>query len=79
LRAVFLYGPDFITMRILYTILFFTDTILLICLSYLFLQLADNGGKLGALILIFSGMLVSICLLILLLRIYIKQPPGKRP
>jgi hypothetical protein len=66
-------------MRILYTILFFTDTILLICLSYLFLQLADNGGKLRTLILIFSGILLSICLLILLLRKYINQPSGRRP
>ncbi|HVV06776.1 MAG TPA: hypothetical protein VHC96_21240 [Puia sp.] len=64
-------------MRSLYTILFFADTILLICLSWIFLQKIDSGGKTWVLILIFSGIVASIFLLIFLLINYVKQPPRR--
>ncbi|HTI07239.1 MAG TPA: hypothetical protein VL832_01750 [Puia sp.] len=60
-------------MRILYTILFFADTLLLLSLSYLFLHKLDSGGSAGGLTLIFAGIIASIFLLILLLRSYIKR------
>ena len=60
-------------MRTLYTILFFADTLLLLSLSYLFLRKLDSGSSAGVLVLIFSGMIASIFMLILLLRNYIKR------
>src|SRR6266705_1298712 len=79
LRAVFLYGLHiFLKMRILYTILFFVDTLLLVFLTYLFLQKIDTGGNAWILILIFAGIVASIFLLVLLLKSYIRQPPGRR-
>jgi len=65
-------------MRNLYTILFFADTILLVCLSYLFLQDIDNGSKAWVLILTFSGIAASIIVMVFLLSRYIKHPPGRR-
>ena len=64
-------------MRTLYAILFFADTLLLTCLSYFFLRELDDGGAVGALILIFPGMIASIFLLVILLKSYIKQPSDK--
>ncbi|HEX9514187.1 MAG TPA: hypothetical protein VF939_27030 [Puia sp.] len=59
-------------MKTLYTILFFADSLLLMCLSYLFLHKLDNNSPAGVLVLIFSGIVTSIFLLVLLLRRYIK-------
>ena len=64
-------------MRTLYMILFFADTLLLICLSYLFLRELDDGAAIGALVLTFPGMIASIFLLVVLLKSYIRQPPDK--
>ncbi|HMI63985.1 MAG TPA: hypothetical protein VK518_23875 [Puia sp.] len=64
-------------MRTLYTILFFADTLLLICLSYLFLRELDDGGAIGALVLIFPGMIASIFLLVVLLKSYVNQTSDK--
>ena len=64
-------------MRTLYTILFFADTLLLTCLTYFFLRELDDGGAIGALVLIFPGMIASIFLLVVLLKSYIKQPSDK--
>jgi hypothetical protein len=64
-------------MRYLYTILFFADTLLFLYLSFLFLLKCDNGASPGTLVLIFSGIVISIFLLTLLLRAYLKLPPGK--
>ncbi len=64
-------------MRTLYTILFFAGTLALTCLSYLFLHKLDHGGPIGALVLIFSGIVASIFLLVVLLKNYIKQPSDK--
>ena len=64
-------------MKYLYTILFFTDTLLFLYLSFLFLRKCDNGTSPGALVLIFSGIVISIFLLTLLLRSYLSLPPGK--
>ena len=60
-------------MRTLYTILFFADTLLFLCLSYLFLHKLDTGGSVGIMALIFAGVIASIFLLILLLRNYFKR------
>lgn len=64
-------------MRTLYTILFFGNTLLLVCLSYLFLQKLDHGGSAGALILTFLGIAASILLLGSLIKTYLKQPSDK--
>ncbi|MES1159810.1 MAG: hypothetical protein ABUM51_03570 [Bacteroidota bacterium] len=60
-------------MRILYTILFFADTLLFLSLSYLFLHKLDTGGSVGTMALIFAGIIASIALLILLLRNYFRR------
>lgn len=73
----FTYGLNLQQMRILYTILFFADTILLVFLTYIFLQRFDLGGNLWAAVLILAGIVICIFLLVLLLRSYIKQPPGR--
>ncbi len=62
-------------MRILYGILFFIGTVLLVYLSYLFLLKTDKGGKTWVLLLILSGIATIIFLLIFFLRYYIKRPP----
>lgn len=64
-------------MRALYTILFFADTLLLVCLSYFFLHKLDQCSPAGALVLIFLGIVASIFLLAVLLKKYLKQPGGK--
>jgi hypothetical protein len=68
----------FLPMKIIYTILFFADTLLLVFLSYLFMQKIDTGGNEAVLVLIFVGIVASILLLGFLLRSYIKQPPDQR-
>jgi hypothetical protein len=62
-------------MKILYTILFFADTILLVFLAYIFLQRFDTGGSLWQVMLIMAGIVGCIILLVLLLRSYIRRPP----
>jgi hypothetical protein len=62
-------------MKILYTILFFVDTLLLVWLFFVFLEDVDNSSKGSTLILILSGIAVSILTMIFLLRRYIKHPP----
>jgi len=64
-------------MRIRYGILFFTGTILLVYLSYLFLQKTDKGSNAWILLLILSGIAAIIFLLIFLLKDYIKRPPDR--
>jgi hypothetical protein len=66
-------------MKTLFAILFFIATSSLICLSYLFLQMLDMGGKPGLMILDFTGIFASVILLGFLLRNYIKQPSDKGP
>jgi len=61
-------------MRTLYTILFFLDTLVLGCLTYLFLHKLDHCGSVGALVLIFSGIVACIIILVVLLIRYLKQP-----
>jgi hypothetical protein len=57
-----------------YTILFFAYTLLLIGLSYLFLRKLDQGASPVVLVLTFSGIVVSIFLLVRLLISYIREP-----
>ena len=64
-------------MRTRYTILFFGDTLLLIGLYYLFLHKLDQGSSPVVLILIFSGIVVSIFLLVRLLISYIRHPSDR--
>jgi hypothetical protein len=64
-------------MKTLFVILFFVVTGLLVCLAYLFLQMIDSGGKPGFLFLDFAGIILSIILLIIFLRNYLKQPPNR--
>jgi len=64
-------------MRYLYTILFFTDTLILMCLSYLLFRKFDSGSSYQTVVLIFSGVVASIFLLVLLLRGYLKLPHDK--
>jgi hypothetical protein len=59
-------------MKILFTILFFADTLLFAFLTYLFMKEIDNGSKEQFLVLIFSSIVASIFLLAFLLRKYIK-------
>jgi hypothetical protein len=59
-------------MKTLYTILFFANTLLLVCLSFLFLHTLDQCGSAGASVLIFLGIVASIFLLVVLLKAYLK-------
>jgi hypothetical protein len=64
-------------MKKLYTILFYANTLLLVCLTYLFLHTLDQRRPAGELVLIFLGIVASIFLLVVLLKTYLKQPSGK--
>ncbi|HXB30432.1 MAG TPA: hypothetical protein VNW49_11465 [Puia sp.] len=66
-------------MKTLFAILFLIDTGLLVCMSYLFLQMLDMDGNLWLIILDFAGMMTSIIGLAFLLSNYIKQPSDNRP
>ena len=61
-------------MKIVYTILFFTDTFLLVILSFLFLKLSDKGMSGLPLALVITGIIFSILLLVYFLFRYIKLP-----
>jgi hypothetical protein len=61
-------------MKIVYTILFFIDTLLLIALAFLFLKLSDTGMSVATLVSVIAGIIVSILLLVYLLYRYIKLP-----
>jgi len=65
-------------MKLLYTILFFSDLIALIKLSYLFLIRIDTGHQFWLLILLLLGMAACIALLIYFLSAYINLPPARR-
>jgi hypothetical protein len=65
-------------MKTLFAILFFIATGLLVCLSYLFLQMLDVNRNPWLIILDFAGMMTSIIVLAFLLSNYIKQPSDKR-
>jgi len=64
-------------MRYLYTILFFADTLIFLVLAYLFFRKCDSGNSSRTLALITTGIVVSISLLALLLRSYLKLPHDK--
>jgi hypothetical protein len=65
-------------MKIVYTILFFSDMIALVKLSYLFLARIDTGHQFWLLILLLLGMAASIAFLIYFLSAYINLPPARR-
>lgn len=48
----------------------------MIWLTYLFLQKIDNGGRPWLLILVFSGIVLSILLLVVFFRGYIRESSG---
>ena len=66
-------------MKTLFVILFLIDTGLLVCLSYLFLQMLDMNSNPWLIILDFLGMMTSIIVLAFLLGNYIKQPLDNGP
>ena len=74
-RAVSPYGPFF--MKILYTILFFADTLILILLAFLFLHVLDQGvaRHLPGFVLLLAGMLICIILLVFFLHRYTQTRP----
>ena len=61
-------------MKIIYTILFFADTLLLMILAFLLLKMIDNGINAGKLIIMLIGISLSIILLVYFLRLYLKAP-----
>jgi DMSO/TMAO reductase YedYZ heme-binding membrane subunit len=65
------------SMKYLYTISFFADTLIFLCLSYLFFRKYDSGSSYRTVVLIFLGIVASIFLLVLLLRGYLKLPHDK--
>jgi hypothetical protein len=65
-------------MKILYTILFFSDMVVLIKLSYLFLAKIDTGHQFWLLMLLLLGIAACIALLIYFLSAYINLPPARR-
>ena len=65
-------------MKIIYTVLFFADTIVLLILAFLFFKLVDAGTSATPIILLFSGIVCSSAILVYLLFKYIKIPPPNR-
>jgi uncharacterized membrane protein len=65
-------------MKIIYTILFFANTVLLMFLAFLLLRMIDNGIKAGELFIMLLSISVSICFLIFFLRRYLKFPNSGR-
>lgn len=61
-------------MKILYTILFFLSTFLLIFFMFDLLRLTDKGIHVLALVLLISGIIASIALLIFFLFRFLKLP-----
>jgi hypothetical protein len=61
-------------MKIIYTFLFFVNTLVLLLLAFLLLKMIDNGITTAKLICMLSGILLSIALLIFLLSHYLKSP-----
>ena len=78
------YGPGFhrgflfykIKMKIIYTILFFVDTLILIVLAFLFLKLKDVGMNGATFIMILVAIIFSIALLVYFILHYLKLPPS---
>jgi hypothetical protein len=64
----------FYNMKILYTILFFADTMMLILVAYLFLHLSDGGMSVELFMLLSIALLACILILILVLVHYLKLP-----
>jgi len=69
-----IYKVNLFKMKTLYTILFFVDMILLIVLSFWFLELVDSGINGITIALMLAGILSCIVLLIYFLLRYIKHP-----
>lgn len=65
-------------MKIVYTILFFADTLLLIVLSFLFLKMIDNSVHGWPITLLASAIIGSILLLIFFLLHYLKLPSSDK-
>ncbi len=61
-------------MKIIYTILFFGDTLILFILARIFLKLIDAGMDKSTFALLLSGIILSIVLLVLFMLSYIKLP-----
>jgi len=64
-------------MKVLYTILFFTDTLVLIILAYLFFQFMDTGGSPLTLVVLFIAIVICIFMLVYFLLRYIKIPSSE--
>ena len=65
-------------MKIIYAILFFTDTIVLLLLGFLLFKFIDTNTNLTSIILLISGIIISIALLVCLLINYLNIPPSDR-
>ena len=65
-------------MKVIYTLLFFSDALLLIILSSLFMKFIDKGASEITIISILAGIAFSILLLVYFLHIYLKIPPDRR-
>ncbi len=63
-------------MKIIYTILFFLDAVLLITLSFLLLKFIDKGEGSLTIISMLAAIIFSILLLVYFLYAYLKIPPG---
>ena len=70
-------GANFFSMRLVYTILFFVDTVALVVLSFLSMKMIDNGPHGWSLAGTLSGVVLSIILLVYFLRHYTKIPPDE--
>jgi hypothetical protein len=66
-------------MKIIYTFLFFANTLVLLLLAFLLLRMIDNGITATRLIFMLSCILLSIALFIFLLSHYLKNPSSNSP
>jgi hypothetical protein len=65
-------------MKALYTILFFLDTLLLVLLSYKLFRLIDNDTGNRAILLVLSGMAVSILFLLFFMLRYLNEGHSRK-
>jgi hypothetical protein len=65
-----------IIMKIIYTILFFADTLILIVLAFLFLKLKDMGMNGATFIALIAAIIFCIALLVYFILHYLKLPPS---
>jgi hypothetical protein len=65
-------------MKVLYTILFFLDTLALVLFTYFFLKVVDKGFDEISMLALLCGIVACIILLVFIMLHFVKPPAPKR-